>query len=77
MESRGNTQTNIVSVVPATAYKNEIINPVSTNTTDGVTEYTAKIGMMYASDYGFAADPSTWTKSLFFITGKVIGISYS
>ena len=60
----GNTQTNIVSVVPATAYKNEIINPVSTNTTDGVTEYTAKIGMMYASDYGFAADPSTWTKSL-------------
>ncbi len=58
--------------MPATAYKNEIINPVSTNTTDGVTEYTAKIGMMYASDYGFAADPSTWTK-VCLLTGKVIG----
>ncbi len=25
---------------------------------------TMKIGLMYASDYGYAADPSCWTKSL-------------
>ena len=58
----GNTK--ISEVVPATTYQNEIVNPVATNTTDNATEYTAKIGLMYASDYGFAADPSAWTTKL-------------
>ena len=57
----GNTYANIIDVVPATAYQNEIVNPVTTNTTDNKTEYTAKIGLMYVSDYGFAAEPSAWT----------------
>ena len=60
----GNTDENIKDVVPATAYQNEIVNPVTTYTTDNATEYPAKIGLMYASDYGFAADPSAWTKTL-------------
>ena len=61
----GNTSANIRDVVPATTYQNEIVNPVTTNTTDNATEYPAKIGLMYASDYGFAADPSAWTKTLY------------
>ena len=61
----GNTRENISKVVPAKAYRSEIVNPVTTNTTDNATEYPAKIGLMYASDYGFAADPSAWTKTLY------------
>ena len=60
----GNTDDNIYNVVPATTYQNEIVNPVTTNTTDNATEYPAKIGLMYVSDYGFAADPSAWTTTL-------------
>ncbi len=61
----GNTYAKIYYVVPATTYQNEIVNPVTTNTTDNATDYTAKIGLMYASDYGFAADPSAWTTKLY------------
>ena len=57
----GNTWANIGTSVPATAYQNEIVNPVMTNTTDNKTEYTAKIGLMYVSDYYYAAGPSAWT----------------
>ncbi len=57
----GNTSANIRDVVPATTYQNEIVNPVTTNTTDNATEYPAKIGLMYASDYGFAASPKYWS----------------
>ena len=60
----GNTYANIRDVIPATAYQNEIVNPVTTNTTDNATEYTAKIGLMYVSDYGFAAEPSAWTLTI-------------
>jgi len=54
----GNTWNNIVESVPSIAYQNEIVSP-SENTT-----YDAKIGLMYASDYGFAASPSAWTTTL-------------
>ena len=54
----GNTYANIREVVPATVYQNEIVNP-----TNNVT-CSAKIGLMYASDYGFAADPSAWTLTM-------------
>ena len=54
----GNTNANIREVVPATVYQNEIVNP-----TNNVT-CSAKIGLMYASDYGFAADPSAWTLTM-------------
>ena len=60
----GNTGENIILNTPSVAYQNEIVSPVTTNTTDNKTEYTAKIGLMYASDYGFAADQSAWTSNL-------------
>ena len=60
----GNTYDNIANVTPSVAYQNEIVSPVTTNTTDGATEYSAKIGLMYASDYGFAAAQSAWTANL-------------
>ena len=57
----GNTTENILSKTPSVAYQNEITNAVTTNTTDGATEYSAKIGLMYVSDYYYAAGPSAWT----------------
>ena len=42
----GNTDANIRNVVPSTAYQNEVVNPVTTNTTDNATTYSAKIGLM-------------------------------
>ena len=56
----GNTLANIYSVVPSTVYQNEIVNPVTTNSMDNGKEYTAKIGLMYVSDYEFAASPTYW-----------------
>ena len=67
----GNTKNNIADAVPATAYQNEIVNAVTTNTTDNATEYSAKIGLMYASDFGFATDPrdlGAWTTPLLFMS---------
>ena len=60
----GNTGSNIITVVPKTAYTNEITSPVTTNTTDSATIYSAKIGLMYVSDYGFAASSSAWSTAL-------------
>ena len=57
----GNVDSNIVVSVPKTAYQNEIVNPVIRNTTDNKTEYSAKIGLMYVSDYYYGASPSAWT----------------
>ena len=59
----GNTWANIGTQPAKTAYQNEIVSPV-TNTTDNATTYSAKVGLMYASDYGFAAAPSAWTANL-------------
>ena len=60
----GNTFDNIGSSVPSIAYQNEIVAPAE-NTT-----YDAKIGLMYVSDYGFAASPSAWTKTLYNYDGN-------
>ena len=70
----GNTYANIIEVVPSVAYQNEVVNPApgSTSTT-GETTYSAKIGLMYASDYGFGADPSAWTTTLYNYDGSVNG----
>ncbi len=68
----GNTSTNIQSKPAKTAYQNEIVNPVTTYSTDNKTEYSAKIGLMYASDYGFAAAPSAWTTTLGNYDGEAI-----
>ena len=68
----GNTYANIGTQPAKTAYQNEIVNPVTTNTTDNVTTYSAKVGLMYASDYGFAAAPSAWTANLNTYNGEAI-----
>ena len=44
--------------VPKTAYQYEVGSSASTTTND------AKIGLMYVSDYGFAADQSGWATKL-------------
>ena len=49
---------NIPTSVPETAYQYEVGSSASTTT------YDAKIGLMYVSDYGFAADQSLWTTKL-------------
>ena len=68
----GNTGVNIYSQPAKTAYQNEIVNPVTTNSQDNKTEFSAKIGLMYASDYGFAAAPSAWTTKLGSYNGEAI-----
>ena len=68
----GNTGANIYSQPAKTAYQNEIVSPVTTNTTDNATTYSAKVGLMYASDYGFAASPSAWTANLNTYNGDAI-----
>ena len=54
----GGTIRNITNSVPKTAYQYEVGSSASSTT------YDAKIGLMYVSDYGFAADPSAWTTKL-------------
>ena len=68
----GNTENNIVNQPAKNAYQNEIVSPVTTNSQDNATEYKAKIGLMYASDYGFAAAPSAWTTQLSFYNDAAI-----
>ena len=68
----GNTWASIGTQPAKTAYQNEIVSPVTTNTTDNATTYSAKVGLMYASDYGFAAAPSAWTTQLNSYNGEAI-----
>ena len=57
----GNTYENIGEQPAKTAYQNEIVNPVATDSTDNKTKYSAKIGLMYVSDYMYAAPQDKWT----------------
>ena len=69
----GNTYANIGSKTPSVAYQNEVVNPVPGSTSsNGETESSAKVGLMYASDYGFAAAPSAWTANLNAYNGEAI-----
>ena len=61
----GNTTVSITRAIPSVVYQNEIQKAISTNTTDNATEYQAKIGLMYVSDYGYAAEPSAWKTTLY------------
>ena len=54
----GHETMTIMYGVPATAYQYEVGSSASSTT------YEAKIGLMYASDYGFAKSPSAWTTIL-------------
>ena len=51
----GNTSANIRDAAIYIAYQNEIIKP------SAATTYEAKIGLIYVSDYGYAANPTYWT----------------
>lgn len=44
--------------IPSSAYQNEVVNTYENKTTN------AKVGLMYASDYGFAASSNNWTTTL-------------
>ena len=54
-------------VTPSEMYTREITNATKTY---GSSDGTSKIGLMYASDYGFAASPSAWTKTLYNYSGN-------
>ena len=55
----GNTYDNIANVTVPNVYKNEITSPAEETT------YDAKVGLMYASDYGYAAAISAWGRTLY------------
>ena len=63
----GGTIENIRDGVPARAYQYEVGSNASSTT------YEAKIGLMYASDYGFGAVPEAWTTTLYNYDGSVNG----
>ena len=54
----GNTS---FDVIPSVMYTAEITNATKTYE---LNDETSKVGLMYASDYGFAAAPSAWTTAL-------------
>ena len=55
----GNTWENIITTVGKQKYENELVNPATADVEH------AKIGLMYVSDYGYAADPSYWTTQMY------------
>ena len=69
----GNTYDNIAKQPVKTSYQNEVVNPVPGSTSsNGETESSVKVGLMYASDYGFAAAQSAWTSTLYDYDGEAI-----
>ena len=61
MESWRNIYANIVDKPAQIVYQKEIVSPVTTYTTDNAKTYSAKIGLMYVSDYMYAAPQDKWT----------------
>ena len=57
------------NVTPSAMYTAEI---TSASKTYGPSDGTSKIGLIYASDYGFAAEPSAWTINLSSYSGSSI-----
>ena len=55
----GNMPSNIYSVSVKSTYTNEIISPLDATT------FSGKVGLMYASDYGYASSPDNWSKNLY------------
>ena len=49
---------NIYSVSVKSTYTNEIISPLDATT------FSGKVGLMYASDYGYASSPDNWSTNL-------------
>ena len=55
----GNYQYDIEEQTAPTAYQNEINSPATNKTVN------AKVGLMYVSDYGYAASSSSWSTTLY------------
>ena len=55
----GNTWSNIGEQTAPNAYQNEINSPATNKTVN------AKVGLMYVSDYGYAASSSSWSTELY------------
>lgn len=51
----GNTRNNLLYTTVKSSYQSEIINPTTSDI------FASQIGLMYVSDYGYAANPSYWT----------------
>lgn len=51
----GNTRNNLLYTNVKSSYQSEIVSPTSSDI------FTSKIGLMYVSDYGYAASPDYWT----------------
>ena len=54
----GNTYALAGRVNPSLSYQNEIVSPVTKTT------YNEKVGLMYISDYGYAASSNVWNKNV-------------
>ena len=54
----GFTYDSVINGTAKTVYQNEIVSPAESTT------YPAKIGLMYLSDYGFAASNNYWTTNI-------------
>lgn len=65
----GNTWANIGDKPVKEAYINEIVSPASTITSE---TFNAKIGLLYASDYGYAAIPDRWIINLSTYGGPIV-----
>ena len=55
----GNTGANLTLVSASQSYQNEIVSPAVSTT------YNTKVGLIYISDYGYAASPDYWTYPFF------------
>ena len=60
----GNLWNEIAGSIPCFCYKNEVIKSIQDSRSNNEIEYNAKIGLIYVSDYGFAAASSAWTTIL-------------
>ena len=58
-QAGGNTYASIINTTVKNTYQNEIVSPAEAKT------YSAKIGLMYVSDYGYAASPENWNTTLY------------
>ena len=66
----------IYSKTSSVAYTNEITNPQFGKYSDGETEYSAKIGLMYVSDNMLAAVPEVWASTNYHYCSKDLNFNW-
>jgi len=55
---------NLYQLSPSAVYQTEVVNPQAGEYGKNITHYNAKVGLMYVSDYGYAAGPEYWKNNL-------------